>query len=148
MKLLIEVIIINHFLPLYVAFTWWPPTHHCSGAVLCLLLPTVISLFWAFSNNFRSWVASLNSVRLSSSCWHASCLCSASAALSPRAIANSPPSKLITSWRLSSENEIKNAGSFLILSNKSGEMLSTVFPASVPSISTLSFLSKLALKIP
>ena len=126
--------------------------HFYSGVVLCRLAPTGVSFSapWvccALSNSFNNCVASLNCVRLSSSCWQASCLCLATARLLSNAVANCSGSKLITSWRLSSENEIKNAGSVVILVRRSDEILS-VSPASVRSNSKLSFLSKLAAILP
>lgn len=128
--------------------------YYYSFAVLCRLFPVYCNSFsepWfcrALSKRFSSWVASRSWVLLSSSCWHASWLCLASARLLPNAVASCSDSKFITSWRLSSENEIKNAGSLLILIKRSDEMFSAVMPASVRSNSMLSFVSKLAPTLP
>lgn len=124
-----------------------------SSTVLGRLFPdwTSFSLAWfcrALSKSLSNWVASLSCILLSNSCWHASWLCWASARLLPNAVENCSVSKLITSWRLSSENEIKNAGSFFILFKRSDEMFSVVSPASIRSNSMLSFISKLATKLP
>lgn len=112
---------------------------------------TSFSLVWfcrALSKSLSNWVASLSCILLSSSCWHASWLCWASVRVLPNAIESCSVPKLITSRRLSSENEIKYAGSFLILISRLGEMFSAVSPASMRSNSMLSFISKLAPKLP
>lgn len=136
-----------HWIELYIIWIFH------SAAVLGRLFPDWhwFSELWcccALSKSLSSWVASRNCILLSNSCWHASWLCWASVRLLPSSVASCSVSKLITSQRLSSENEMKNAGSFLILIKRSDDIFSVVSPASVRSNSMLSFVSKLAPKLP